>query len=1048
MIKNPYQVVIITVFLAIAGFALIPKLNVQYLASGDKHSLRVQYSAYGYSSEVLEREVCVPIESAIATMRGISQIKSTTRQGYGYVDIELSRFVDLDFFRFELSAKLRQLYSRFPPEVSYPTVTTISGKRGQQEESDQPILVYTVSAPRSVDFIEKYANEVLAPALGSIEGISHVEIHGSRDRQIQMDIDPLQLDYYDVSFSQIQNVLHQGFYKESIGFYRKNENIIPVTISTSMDTSSDTHNLNSLQNLLVLSGGQQRIPLFELAHFYWKEEEVSKYYRINGQNALRILIFPDIGVNHLQASHHAKQEILTLQQEISNGIRLTLERDNTLFLQKELKKIYQRTGLSLLILMIFVLLCYWSWQPISVIFSSIIVNLGISFIFYYFCKVELNLYALAGITVTFGMIIDNAIVMMQHLRSHGNRQVFAALLTATLTTLSALIILFFLPDHLKVELRYFAIVIIINLSVSLFISLIYVPAFIELLNNGEDKIKVARGQVLYQKWEDFYRLYIGFVQRRRYWMIGFLILLFGIPIFKLPAHWEGHDWYNQTIGSQWYQDEARPIVNKILGGSLRLFVYSAYEHGGLREQEETQLYIRCKMPEGSSLEQTNELIIILEQYLDHYADQLKSYTTTISDGQNANIVILFDDHANPSLPYILKDRSMLFSNQFGGAQWNIYGVGKGYSNANMSNPPSFSIEFTGYDREKMAQYAEAVKSKLENHPRVRDVKTNTTLSWFGGLSNEYFLDIDMDKTYSQGLDLSTIAQVMKYYNLKNEVMIQPLNHARIDYGLRLNHADRWSLENRTISHRGRPISLGSALTFSREKTAQDIIKINQEYVQGIKFNYTGSHRFGQKYLEEVLAEMKLELPLGFRMATREFSYFSTELQQKQYKYLLLIIVLIYIIMAIHFESLRLPLVIITIIPLSYIGIFLIFYWTGSSFDQGGYTSFILVTGLTVNGLIYLLSDYYKLLKSVAVVDKLEAYLQAFRYKILPIFLTLISTSVGLLPFALIGQGDVFWHSLAVGSIGGILFSFIVIVCFVPLFLVSGQVHNRNKTDQI
>jgi len=125
-------------------------------------------------------------------------------------------------------------------------------------------------------------------------------------------------------------------------------------------------------------------------------------------------------------------------------------------------------------------------------------------------------------------------------------------------------------------------------------------------------------------------------------------------------------------------------------------------------------------------------------------------------------------------------------------------------------------------------------------------------------------------------------------------------------------------------------------------------------------------------------------------------------------------------------------VIISIIPLSYIGIFLIFYFTGASFDQGGYTSFILVTGLTVNGLIYLLSDYKELLNQG--MNRVEAYKQAFEQKILPIFLTLLSTAAGLLPFALIGKDDAFWSSLAVGSIGGILFSFVVIVWFTPVFL--------------
>src|SRR5690606_2544883 len=146
---------------------------------------------------------------------------------------------------------------------------------------------------------------------------------------------------------------------------------------------------------------------------------------------------------------------------------------------------------------------------------------------------------------------------------------------------------------------------------------------------------------------------------------------------------------------------------------------------------------------------------------------------------------------------------------------------------------------------------------------------------------------------------------------------------------------------------------------------------------------------------------------------------------KNYGLILLIIGLIFIISAIHFESFRWPFVIIATNHLLYIRIFLIFYLTRAIFDQGGYTSFIMVTGITVNSLIYLMSDYKQLLNEGS--DRMEAYQKAFEQKILPIFLTLLSTIVGLLPFVLIGQNDVFWSSLAVGSIGGLLFSFVVLV---------------------
>src|SRR5699024_10908481 len=149
---------------------------------------------------------------------------------------------------------------------------------------------------------------------------------------------------------------------------------------------------------------------------------------------------------------------------------------------------------------------------------------------------------------------------------------------------------------------------------------------------------------------------------------------------------------------------------------------------------------------------------------------------------------------------------------------------------------------------------------------------------------------------------------------------------------------------------------------------------------------------------EVIEEIRLSLPLGFKLEKKELPSLMSVGNTKNYSWLLLIIGWIWIISAVHFESFRWPFVIISIIPLSFIGIFGIFYFAGTSFDQGGYTSFILVTGLSVNGLVYLLSDYKQLLSRG--IPRFAAYKQAFEQKILPIFLTLLSTAAGLVPFVL------------------------------------------------
>ena len=150
--------------------------------------------------------------------------------------------------------------------------------------------------------------------------------------------------------------------------------------------------------------------------------------------------------------------------------------------------------------------------------------------------------------------------------------------------------------------------------------------------------------------------------------------------------------------------------------------------------------------------------------------------------------------------------------------------------------------------------------------------------------------------------------------------------------------------------------------------------------------------------------------------------------------MLLVLVLIFMICAIMFESLRQAWVIMILIPISFIGIFLTFYWFDFPFDQGGCTSFFMVAGLVVNGLILILHEYNQRMSAFPNLSPMQAYLQAFRHKIVPILLTIISTALGLIPFTLYGQNETFWYALAVGTIGGLIFSLLVIFLVVPMFI--------------
>ncbi|MFT4751517.1 MAG: multidrug efflux pump subunit AcrB [Bdellovibrionota bacterium] len=195
----------------------------------------------------------------------------------------------------------------------------------------------------------------------------------------------------------------------------------------------------------------------------------------------------------------------------------------------------------------------------------------------------------------------------------------------------------------------------------------------------------------------------------------------------------------------------------------------------------------------------------------------------------------------------------------------------------------------------------------------------------------------------------------------------------------------------------------------------------------------GSPRFGNKHLTACLDTLRAGLPLGF---TAERRSYSRDKQAKELTALMgLAVLLIFFICAVLFESLRQALNIVFLIPVSCIGIFITFYYFNVRLDQGGYTSFLLVTGLAVNGLILVVNEFNYLRKRNREWTEAQLYATAIRRKILPIVLTVVSTAAGLVPFLLGGRNEAFWYALSAGTIGGLTFSLVVILFISPVFFL-------------
>ncbi len=369
-----------------------------------------------------------------------------------------------------------------------------------------------------------------------------------------------------------------------------------------------------------------------------------------------------------------------------------------------------------------------------------------------------------------------------------------------------------------------------------------------------------------------------------------------------------------------------------------------------------------------------------------------------------------------------------------GVKWNIRGVGKGFSNSVANTPPGYRVAVYGYNKEELKKQVATFAQKLEEHPRIKAVDIEANIEWWTKDLYEYEMSLDKKQLGERGISPTNLNSIFNQYNLDpyadfytpRQYAVRLVNH-------QLNEKDLWQLQHNPITSDSSQFYFKDIGKIKKKKISNAIHKESQQYIRMLEWQYMGAARFGDAYFKEKKAEMEKELPLGYRIERNKFAFWQ-EQTKNQYSLFLLIIGLIFFICAIQFESFQQAIAIILLIPISYIGIFLTFYGFDFTFDQGGYTSFILLSGLVVNGLILIISDFNYYQKKYPNRSFLSIYSKAFEQKITPILLTIFSTSLGLAPFLMHGQTEVFWFSLAVGTIGGLLFSIIVLTCFIPLFL--------------
>ncbi|TDB65809.1 efflux RND transporter permease subunit [Arundinibacter roseus] len=1023
-----YKILLLFFLLSLIGFLTVPRLSWQLQPAGGGNQLRVSYEWPGASPGSMELQVTSPLEGVLSTMPEVVKIESVSGYHSAFITLTLAPKTDVDRLRFEVAAHIRQVYSRLPLGVSYPSISIDSPEESKKQ---QPFMILQVNGQAAVSELTEFAENSLKPRLAGVEGLYSIEVRGSEQKQWRVSYVPEQLQALQLSKADLVEALQVHGLRQQVGWLRANDRLLSLTV--------ESPDVTEFPNVLLRAIGGRLVRLTDVATVQRVEARPESYFRVNGRNAVQLVLTTRKGANQLETSTQIGTLLRQLQAQFPPTYGLRTDYDAADYIRENLYRMAWQSGAAVTILLLVVALSIRNFRYLLLIIGCLLVNLLLSALLFYVLGVNMHLYSLAALTVSLGLQIDNAIVMIDHYLHSRNRSVFRALLGATLTTCAALTVIWFLPEQARRDLLEFSKVLIITLSVSLVVAYWFVPVALERM--GLMAITMRRPGRWVVRLDRLYGRFVVALVRFRGVVLTTAFLAFGLPIFLLPTRIEGEkpnaQFYNNTLGSEWFQENLRPLLDTWLGGSLRLFVNHVFESYNYSSNERTLLYVNAGLPNQSTVEQMNDLLKGMETEVAKEPG-VERFITQVYNGQQGGMAIYFKKEAEAgSIPYRLKARLIARSLESSGVDWDIYGVGQGFSqHLGANTAPTFDVLLRGYNYEQLEVLTQGLADKLLVHPRIQKVDINRVPGMYQQKTLEaYIFSPEKDELIRQGGQVPAYyAAVGERFNARPVPDLFRLAQNRYEGVVvaPLLPGDLWQLRHSFISAGAQTKHKSTDGQIERQPVAPQIRKENQQYLRQLSFEYFGSHTFGSEFLNETLRLYKGELPLGYTLERSEFNWWL-KAGERQYQLIGVVLLAIFIIGAVLFESLRQPLWMILQIPLSFTGIFLAFYIFEFSFDQGGYASFLLVAGLVVNATIFVMNEKNQQQRFVS---PLRGYRRAVRYKIRPILLSILTTVTGLLPFLLLGADQPFWPALAMGTSGGLLFSIVILLAVLPVMLLE------------
>ena len=1062
-IRRPVAVAMGCLAVALMGASAWRNIPIELLPDTRLPRLNVDAEWRGASPETVEAFLTSPIESAVQQVKGVEKVISLSSEvqgtGTSSIEVHFSRDTDMDFARLDLSERLSALEEELPPAVQRILVRPYIPPEFESR-SQRGFLRYTYTGPYTLEALRADLDDRVTPDLSQIEGVALVQANGGRERLIEIELNEDRVSSLGLSPFQVSGRINDLDLVREAGAIRTGEREWSVTIQNRVARAEE------IRNTVLLENDGTLVRVSDVADVRDSYEEPRSYNRINGRPAVSFVVIREIGANTVRAADGVKARVAQLERAGLAGTSMILDYDESEDIKEQLTDLRTRALISAFVIFAVLLLFLRSFRSAGVVFMTIAFSVLISLNLIYFGGMTLNLLTLMGLAMGFGLIVDNAIVVLESVfrrwqagrnaadaATEGTRQVVLPILTSTATTLIVFVPFVYLQGELRVFYVPLAIVVGLTLGASLLVAFTFIPALaarvLPGVRGGEGAARASTADPgdaggathrtpdgtpgdgrtgrmesptavgpgtwgaptagigpapLYTR---IYSTIIGFTLRRAWLAVTVAVLAFG---------------------GSWYLFENHVTRGVLWGGGMG---------------SDTYVFINIELPRGSDLERTDNLVRSFEGRL-AAIPEVERFSSTVT-GTYGRITVTFPDSLeNTGIPMAIKEQMFSYSLGFTGAEVRVIGVGLGFYGGGGGASPNYSMKVLGYNYEKVREIAEDLGDRLARVPRVRTIDTNSAGRFVRERATEFVVEIRRDQLARHDLSVEELVMRMNAAVAGQTSQAQlKIGGDEVRYEVKLEgYRDtdvQELLETIIGTSTGTGIRLGDVVSIAPKDVLAWIRREDQQYERTVAYEFAGPRRLGDQYYDGIVEST--ELPVGYVIEEDQGFRWSEEDRRQIYAVLAVSILLIYMVTAALFESVRLPLCVLLTVPMALIGVFLMFFYTGAAFTREAYVGVIMMGGIVVNNAI-LLVDNINRVRRESGGELHAAILTGTLERVRPILMTTATTVLGLLPLVLFSEtaDSTIWNALGYALIGGLLSSTVFVLATTPAIylLIEGR----------